>query len=141
MHGIRHMKLRDGMYDPGSRQGFPDDGTFPRVERLMTTALRQPRSAVWSGLRAVNAAAVACPPGRRVQLELFSHSGVVVLAAPFVHDALTGFTPPNGDVRVEVHTSSPTAPVGLRCGDRFAVIMPTLEPPEDLSSRITFNPV
>jgi hypothetical protein len=141
LHGIRGVKLKEGVYAVATRQRVDDGGLYPKVEQLYRLSLSQPRVATWSAQRALGAAHAACPPDTRMQLRIFSRGGPVSCAGAFVRDALIGLAPATGDARVDVRASSPTHSVSLRCGDRFAVIMPTLEPPRDAFSLIDFNPV
>jgi hypothetical protein len=141
LHGIRGVKLKEGLYAVATRQRVEDHGLYPKVEQLYRLSLSQPRVATWSAQHALGAAHATCPPDRRMQLRIFSRGGPVSCAATFMRDALIGFAPASGDARVDVHASSPTHSVALRSGDRFAVIMPMLEPPQDAYSLIDFDPV
>src|SRR5215467_9531354 len=106
LHGVRRVKLKDGLYAVATRQRVDDEGLYPHVEQLHKLSLSQPRVASWSARHALGAAQAACPADRRIQLRIFSRGGPVSCAANFIRDALAGFAPATADARVDVHASS-----------------------------------
>ena len=141
LHGVHGVRLKDGLYEPVGGQRIADLRAYPHhVEQLYRHALARPPVASWSANRAIEAAAAACSAGTRVVLEVFSHRGAPRCAPALLYEALVGFASSPEDQRVEVHSGSATEALALRCGDRFAVVMPTLEAPQDAAALVPFNP-
>ena len=137
LHGTFGLGLDDGLYDPRTRARVADPGAFPDIDRLCQAALFAQQIADWS---AYGALVTLQRIDEDALLQVLSHSGLIHCRPVLLRDALTGFASPVIDTRVIVSGDGPTRPMGLQCGDRFAVLMPVIPAPADTARIVPFVP-